>query len=147
MSESLRPCPACGASVRLVGGNEWHDRNHFVIRCEESGCGCVRIGDTEREECVRRWNALPRAPHITPNDADCAGCPERRSQGLVWTENPPTVPGWYWIRAKKGGKYVVFEVVSEGDQLDVDMAGASFSIEALIVEWSGPIPIPEEPVS
>lgn len=70
MCKELKPCPACGASVRLVGGDEWHNRDHFVIRCENLGCGCVRIGDTKREECVRRWNNLPRAPHITPNEAD-----------------------------------------------------------------------------
>lgn len=91
MPEELKPCPACGASVRLEGGDQWYNQNSFVIRCEDPTCGCIRVGDTERDECIRRWNSLPRAPHITPNDVDCKGCPERRP-GLAWTTEPPTVP-------------------------------------------------------
>lgn len=70
MPKELKPCPACGASVCLEGGDEWHNRCHFVIRCENPECGCVRVGDTKRGECIRRWNALPREPHI----ASCAYC-------------------------------------------------------------------------
>lgn len=145
MPKELKPCPACHS--KKVSREQYKDE--VWIECLQCGMRGPSFNSPIANDILaeRAWNALPRAPHITPNDVDCKGCPERRSQGLVWTENPPTVPGWYWIRAKKGGKNVVFEVVSEGDQLDVDMAGASFSIEALMVEWSGPIPIPEEPVS
>ena len=46
-----------------------------------------------------------RAPHIIPNDVDCKGCPERQNQGLVWTKEPPTVPGWSHPHA--GGTHVM----------------------------------------
>lgn len=76
MTEELKPCPACGASVRLEGGRQWHDRHRFIIRCENLECGCVRIGDTERSECIRRWNSLPRA--------------------LTWVKELPVEPGQYF---------------------------------------------------
>lgn len=47
------------------------NRNLFFIRCKNPECGCIRVGDSKREECVRRWNSLPSASHITPNDANC----------------------------------------------------------------------------
>ena len=31
MPEELKPCPACGASVRLEGGDQWYNQNSFVI--------------------------------------------------------------------------------------------------------------------
>lgn len=82
MTEELKPCPACGASVRLEGGRQWHDRHRFIIRCENLECGCVRIGDTERSECIRRWNSLPRA--------------------LTWVKELPVEPGQYFCRWSDG---------------------------------------------
>ena len=79
----------------------------------------------------------PRAPHITPNDADCKGCPERRL-GLVWGTESPTVPGWYWWREKDRpeGKAIIIYTN------DMDLMYCADS-----EEWAGPIPMPEEPVS
>lgn len=141
MPQELKPCPACGASVRLEGGDQWYNQNSFVIRCEDPTCGCIRVGDTERDECIRRWNSLPRAPHITPNDADCKGCPERRP-GLEWTTEPPTVPGWYWWRWHKGAEAIPLEV-REG--LIVEYPRRTLRAVADIGgQWAGPIPMPKD---
>lgn len=141
MPEELKPCPACGASVRLEGGDQWYNQNSFVIRCEDPTCGCIRVGDTERDECIRRWNSLPRAPHITPNDVDCKGCPERRP-GLAWTTEPPTVPGWYWWRWHKGAEAIPLEV-REG--LIVEYPRRTLRAVADIGgQWAGPIPMPKD---
>ncbi len=72
----LKTCPACGKPVELEGGQSWHDQHRFLIKCYE--CGCSRVSDTDKDECVRRWNALPRR--------------------LRWTKEPPTEPGWYFCQ-------------------------------------------------
>ena len=64
----ILPCPACGASVELEGGTEWHDQLEFWIMCKNPACGCVRVGDTEMEECIHRWNSLPRRTTVEPGD-------------------------------------------------------------------------------
>lgn len=75
MSE-LKPCPACGKPVELEGGQSWHDQHSFLIKCY--ACGCSRVADSDEDEAIHRWNALPRP--------------------LRWTKEPPTEPGWYWFR-------------------------------------------------
>lgn len=70
-SPKLKPCPACGASVEITGGDSWHNQKEFWIVCE--ACHCVRVGDTEKEECIKRWNALPRGHAITPGAAGDGG--------------------------------------------------------------------------
>ena len=64
----ILPCPACGTAVTLEGGTEWHNQRKFWIACKNPACGCVRVGDTEAEECVRRWNDLPRRTVVEPGD-------------------------------------------------------------------------------
>lgn len=92
-----------------------------------------------------------RAPRITPNDADCKGCPERQNQGLVWTKEPPTVPGWYWKRAigREDTCTMAWIRVSFGDKnlRCKSMFGDRQLTRFKGFEWAGPIPIPEEPVS
>lgn len=75
MGNQLKPCPACGASVEITGGDSWYNQNEFWIVCET--CHCVRVGDTEKEECIKRWNALPRHNDISPDKVDCTSCQER----------------------------------------------------------------------
>ena len=141
MPQELKPCPACGASVRLEGGDQWYNQNSFVIRCEDPTCGCIRVGDTERDECIRRWNALPRAPHITPNDVDCKGCPERRP-GLVWTDEPPKVPGWYWWR---GYKHMAPMPLNVQDGVIVQYPITTLrAVSDVYGKWAGPIPMPKD---
>ena len=96
------------------------------------------IGKKEYEamqKAIASALATPEPPRITPNDVDCKGCPERRP-GLVWTKEPPTVPGWYWWREKDRpeGKAIIIYTN------DMDLMYCADS-----EEWAGPIPMPEEP--
>ena len=149
MSEELKPCPACG--------------NNYPTKCFDPSLGwkysiicnvCGMQGPRTKasDEAHAAWNALPRSPHITPNDADCAGCPERRDQGLVWTKEPPTVPGWYWYIQLPSSSPCIVQLLYRG--LDTYRLKASFAgieddeyVEDLEGQWAGPIPMPEEPVS
>lgn len=128
-SFQLKPCPACGASVKITGGDEWHNQHEFWICCENKECGCVRVGDTEREECIRRWNDLPRA--------------------LNWTKEPPTKEGWYWFKDDMDYPYVVqvAEFAMEGNDLMVAFTETE-EIYPLTkfsgAYWAGPITTPKE---
>ena len=112
------------------------------------------IGKEEREamqKAIASALATPEPPRITPNDADCKGCPERRP-GLVWTKEPPTVPGWYWYTQRDFSRPRIVQIMYRG--LDTDRLTASFAgneedkwVEDMVGRWAGPIPMPEEPVS
>lgn len=86
-----------------------------------------------------------RAPHITPNDADCKGCPERQNQGLVWGTESPTVPGWYWLDEDPKPPRPV-EVVPFGPDGNMHIRGYTEMrlVDKIMGWWAGPIPIPEE---
>lgn len=78
----LKPCPACGGYPE-IGGNV--DGTEVWIAC--GNLRKCRMGGPTRstvEEAARAWNDLPRA--------------------LVWSSEPPTVPGWYFTRRKFPGK-------------------------------------------
>ena len=96
MPEELNPCPICGENKNLMVAKNNHliaaDKPYY-IKC---GNGCLCAGPTASataEAAIAAWDAFPRAPHITPNDADCKGCPERQNQGLVWTTGSPRCRG------------------------------------------------------
>lgn len=91
--------------------------------------------------------ATPEPPRITPNDADCKGCPERRP-GLVWTMEKPKAPGWYWYHRYFSSPRIV-QLMYRGldtDRLVVSFAGNEENewVEDMVGWWAGPIPIPEE---
>ena len=90
-----------------------------------------------------------RTPRITPNDADCKGCPERQNQGLVWGTEPPTVPGWYWHRmiGSKQSSTMAYVGGREDNLRCESIWGNRYLTRFKGFEWAGPIPIPEEPVS
>ncbi len=87
-----------------------------------------------------------RAPHITPNDADCKGCPERQNQGLVWSAKPPTVPGWYWQRLiGRENTCTMAWITLENKKLRCKSIFGDRQLTRFKgFEWAGPIPIPEE---
>ena len=92
--------------------------------------------------------ATPEPPHITPNDADCKGCPERRP-GLVWTKEPPTVPGWYWQRRIGIENTCTMALITLWDnELRCKTLWDNKQLARFKgFEWAGPIPMPEEHVS
>lgn len=145
MPEELKPCPYCG--------------NNYPTKCFDPSLGwkysiicnvCGMQGPRTKasDEAHAAWNALPRSSRITPNDADCAGCPERRDQGLVWTKEPPTVPGWYWLYEESSPSRPV-EVVPFGPKGIMHIHGYTEMqpVASIMGWWAGPIPMPEEPVS
>ena len=124
--ENLLPCPVCGAPVKITGGDEWHNQHEFWICCENrKECGCVRVGDTEREECIRRWNNIPRA--------------------LTWTKKTPTVPGVYWLKAHIVS---IVEVCLDCNRKLIVLFPGSDEYTPLGLlkecEWCGPIPQPQD---
>ena len=60
MSEELKPCPACGASVRLVGGNDRNTSTPFDISIKNGTCFCQIGWGTKRQDIT----------HIAANSPD-----------------------------------------------------------------------------
>ena len=146
MPEKLNPCPACGSKkTKHIGYEDEYYKKYFVfcIYCGMRGPHC-----DNRFSAIAAWNSLPRAPRITPNDADCKGCPERRL-GLVWGTESPTVPGWYWQRLiGRENTCTMAWITLENKKLRCkSMFGDRYLTRFKGFEWAGPIPIPEEPVS
>ena len=61
---------------------------------------------------------------------------------MKWTREPPTVPGWYWVRLKGASTPWMreFELV-DGELLDEENKRPSRYGRC---EFAGPIPEPEE---
>lgn len=68
MPKELKPCPACHSEEL---SREYYGRDVW-IECLQ----CGMRGPSFKSPIVngilaeKAWNALPRAPHITPNEAD-----------------------------------------------------------------------------
>lgn len=131
MHEKMKPCP-----------NPICKSEELSVIVEDSECAhcfctsCGVCGPTSAQGhfgAISAWNSLPRAPRITPNDADCKGCPERRppQPALTWTDESPKEAGWYWHHIPPhfgmGIEWIDPEDQEPGDG-----------------EWAGPIPLPEE---
>lgn len=120
----LKPCPACGSPVDIVGGDEWHNRNQFFIKCS---CGSCCVADTVRKECIERWNDLPRY------------------RTLRWTHEPPKVVDKMYLA--KGMNLIVFLVatVEVNGTLYAQLPDSAENFPLSdFVEWAGPIPLPVE---
>lgn len=153
MPEELKPCPICGENMNLMVMKNNHpiaaDKPYYI----QCGNGCLCAGPTASataDAAITAWNALPRAPHITPNDADCKGCPERRppQPALVWTDEPPKVPGWYWQRVAGNERSCTMAWITiEDKKLRCESVWGNRQLTRFKgFEWGGPIPRPEEAV-
>lgn len=141
MPEKLNPCPACGEKNVVTR----QACDHFFVKCPH----CCMSGPIHDIIVFAEaaWNNLPRAPHITPNDADCKGCPDRRP-GLVWTKESPKVSGNYWWicgQEQPDEPQMVNVVLSEGRfHFFFHYSEGPFFHECDSCQWAGPIPMPEE---
>ena len=63
---------------------------------------------------------------------------------MVWTQDTPTVPGWYWHRSPSGVIWVEELALRGGQLVVVDQNGRAHALETCSGEWAGPIPQPEE---
>lgn len=121
MIEALKPCPACGKPVELEGGQSWHDQHCFLIKCY--ACGCSRVADTEKDEAIRRWNALPRT--------------------IRWTKEPPTEPGLYWYKENENERGRIASVYNIGGQWEFDYLGDDYYYDFPTEgQWAGPLEMP-----
>lgn len=150
MPQELKPCPICGENMNLMVMKNNHpiaaDKPYYI----QCGNDCLCAGPTASataDAAIAAWNSLPRAPHITPNDADCKGCPERRP-GLEWTTEPPTVPGWYWQRVAGNERSCTMAWITiEDKKLRCESVWGNRQLTRFKgFEWGGPIPRPEEAV-
>ena len=62
---------------------------------------------------------------------------------LIWTKQPPTVPGWYWWRAY--GAIAVMEVCEQDGEMIAQNDGCWFKARFADGEWAGPLTLPKEP--
>jgi hypothetical protein len=65
---------------------------------------------------------------------------------LVWSENQPTEPGWYWYRAREHKEWPV-EVIGHGQNMRVryEWGWLPLSQANKTSEFAGPLPKPKEP--
>ncbi len=109
MSE-LKPCPHCGGTDLQIVETDMT----CCIRCCTKGCWLEGPTKEWKASAIEAWNALPSP--------------------MRWTKEPPTEPGWYWLRqaSTKGLVQIVRACVEE---LPYNWEDA---------EWAGPI---QEPVN
>lgn len=113
---TLLPCPACGEEAHILDAFERDDKGHVIVgwiaQCTR---GCLTTSERDsREEAATSWNALLRA--------------------LMWKDEPPKVPGWYWHRCEEG--VVTMRRVWKGD---------IETLSKISQQWAGPISEPREP--
>ena len=154
MPEELKSCPACEKNNGVCIARTTSVVT-YAVYCHNKNCETRGPKRLTQEEAFAAWNALPRSPHITPNDADCKGCPERRP--LVWRKELPTLPGWYWWCYDRDTFSHMVYVVQESTLRKTDndrflmlypnCMDKEFPVSERGGEWAGPIPMPEEPVS
>lgn len=111
--EKMLPCPFCGADadyrhVNLHQGGEPLNAV-FCLECRMRGPRA-----TDEGRAIHGWNALPRA--------------------LRWTKEPPTKPGFYWVRFDK----------EEVRMLEFRRHELKTIQKITEWEWAGPIPEPKE---
>lgn len=119
---TLLPCPACGEEADILDSFERDGNGHVAIGwsayCTRR---CLTTSERgSREEAAALWNALPRA--------------------LVWTNEPPKVPGMYWNRSKNYPNEACIIKVSKYRIEQLGQMGCSQN-----EQWAGPIPEPREP--
>ena len=128
MEIELKPCPHCGGREIRVFDKYYSGaiaRAYYVI-CFD--CWMKGPELSGNEAAAEAWNNLPRA--------------------LVWSSEPPKVPGYYWCRDEKYSSVV--EVVQMRDAWGKDSLFLFYpgnDVEAYIPqgrEWAGPIQAPQE---
>lgn len=65
---------------------------------------------------------------------------------MTWTNDKPTSPGWYWLRAsKRGWRDCIMWVDEQDGELYIDVGDCdSEPIIEIDGQWSGPIALPED---
>lgn len=145
MPEELKPCPYCGNDYPAKCFDPSLGWKYSII-CNV--CGMQGPRTKASDEAHAAWNALPRSRASPPTTPTASGCPERRDQSLVWTKEPPTVPGWYWLYEESSPSRPV-EVVPFGPKGIMHIHGYTEMqpVASIMGWWAGPLLRPEELVS
>lgn len=113
----FKPCPNPGCTsvgqLHYQFENVGSPRVRIECLCGTAGPWAAMHGERMADgtgEAVGLWNALPRA--------------------LRWTTEPPSVPGWCWVRSDGG---------------PAEMVRVSNPVEARGREYAGPVLEPIEP--
>ena len=114
-----------------------------------------RVDEALRDE---EYYALANELRDTLHEAQAEGRPANAGSTAkrgapVWSEQPPTEPGWYWRRppAGVGGQPHVTEVryghpgTENANHLGFWTPFGAGRVTDLPAEWAGPIPMPVEP--
>lgn len=130
----LKPCPYCGGEDLLT---VWKGDDIFChvecSYCEMSGQAAL-----EESDAIDLWNYMPRV--------------------LVWSSEPPNIPGWYFTHPNRPGNplgvvYVKrekrFDIHGKNPRYFMTMASLKSEIGDIIENlgqpdrlWAGPIPEP-----
>lgn len=62
---------------------------------------------------------------------------------LAWTDAKPTVPGWYWIRSKRGEEFIAEVVANRRRGGLVVYNDAGDRLLEVFGQFAGPIPPPD----
>lgn len=88
--------------------------------------GMVLAKEAPPATCPHVWTAAEGTSHCTLNGP----------APLVWSEEVPTVAGWYWVQFPKCVPYLHYIALPHSDAGVAAPKG---------VRWAGPIPKPQEP--
>lgn len=72
----LLPCPVCGYNAEVYENSCVTGRKY--VSCQNNECDVSGPFADDKENAVKKWNAIPRV--------------------LKWTDDPPRKDGWYWIK-------------------------------------------------
>lgn len=103
--------------------------DHNRPRGECESCRALHVWREKSRDLEKRLEIAEKA---------ALACPKP----LVWTSEPPKVPGEYWLRYKSAGR-TAWSPTHIIPVLGV-MNNCSIPEEWTVVEWAGPIPEPKE---
>lgn len=109
----LFPCPVCGGNADLTNIYTTHD--YFYVMCKKCGLTVEAKHSYCKGAAAEVWNSIPRA--------------------LVWTTEPPKVPGQYWCSLWGISKWKQPFIIEIHDK------PKKYESKA---RWAGPIPTPQE---
>ena len=96
--------------------------------------------------CVHQWQVAKS--HSGNRMRVCQGCGRAEQDPawkLIFTEDKPEIPGWYWYRInRKEAEPVVVYVNPQLDTIGMGVEGLQQPLSLGQGEWAGPLEMPEK---
>jgi len=96
--------------------------------------------------CVHQWQVA--RSHSGSRMRVCQVCGRAEQDPalkLLFTEDKPDIPGWYWYRTdRKESEPVVVYVHPQLDMIGAGMEGLQQRLSLAQGEWAGPLEMPEK---